>query len=425
MVNSDYILNYKDWNVLTEAISPEDEAAEAPTPVTDILIKSAPLKHGSSKIKAVELAQTLLVNAGFLRGNSGPLKNGVDGDFGGGTLTALTNFLGKGYIDKSDADLLNTKIEDNKLEQDIVISSFNEYVAAKRKASGITTDQGILQDYYDKFYSKKSGFPTPSGNLNNDIVSYIYHKEGGMTDDQDDEGPAKNPMPFSYDSKNKKLKVNGKWINVTGNELPAITKSKVTGNYISNKWHTNRGIIWATWKSSTSGSLKDKAIGWLNVSKEKVSEKYFKLYYKKAISEHGETSSDLANHLLGLIRWGSGPKGLTWYINTYLKKQLDSVEVSTIDECISKYGERITLDLMIKARMNHFNAIVKSNSSKGKYLKGWSNSFLNFHQTFVNNYANSDSATSDDEFTKKTVDGKQVVHKTLPEVIVKGYRSNV
>lgn len=419
MANSGHILNYKDWNVLTEAISPEDLASETPTPVTDILIKSAPIKQGSSDIKAVELVQTLLVSAGFLSGNYGPLKNGVDGDFGGGTSTALTNFLGKGYVDKSDYDLLNTKIEDSNLDQGAVISSYDEYVTAKRKKSGITTDQGMLQDHYDKYYSKKYSFPTPSGNLNNDIISYIYHKEGGMTDDQHDEKPAKNPMPFSYDSKNKKLKVNGTWIKVKDSDLPAITKSKVTGNYISNKWHTNRGIIWATWKSSTSGSLKDKAIRWLNISKEDLSKKYYKLFHKKALSEHGETSSDLANHLLGLIRWGSGPGGLNWYVDTFLKEQLDSVEVSTVDECISKYGERITLDLMIKARMNHYSEIVKRNNSKGIYLKGWSNSFLNFHQTFVNHYANNDISSTDDEFTNKTVDGKKVVDKKLPDVIVK------
>ena len=381
------ILDYSGWKRVFEQAE-----ITGSNPVTDELIKNAPIAKGDPSKKKVGLLQELLRKAGLLKGTGGPLKNGVDGDFGGGTERALTGFIGKPTIEKGDAELLNTKIADKGIDQKEVLKNWEIFGNA---IGLVMTDQGVLQDLYNKYYSKKTGFPTPSGSLRDDVVSYIYFKEGGITDDQDDSGPASDPMPFTYDTSTKKLTDSkGKTVTLSG-LVPSKTKSTVTGTYSSDKWHTNRGVTWGAWKGKSSGSDIEKAKSWLSIDKEAVAKKYFDSYFTPAMSEiGGATNSELANHFIGMVKWGSG--NTYGYMKNYLNPALKQAGIRKtgkdgINEALAKLGEKKTLDIMTKARLDNFEGIGKASPSKQKYVKGWSNSSLNFHNTFVNNYADKET----------------------------------
>ena len=381
------ILDYSGWKRVFE-----QSKVTGSNPVTDELIKNAPIAKGDPSKKKVGLLQELLRKAGLLKGTQGPLKNGVDGDFGGGTETALTNFIGKPTVEKDDAELLNTKIAEKGIDQKEVMKNWEIFGNA---IGLVMTDQGVLQDMYNRYYSKKAGFPTPSGSLRDDVVSYIYFKEGGITDDPDDSGPASDPMPFTYDTGTKKLTDSkGKTVTLSG-LVPRKTKSMVTGTYSSKKWHTNRGVTWNAWKGKSSGSDIEKAKAWLTIDKEAVAKKYFDSYFSRAMSEiGGETNSELANHFIGMVRWGSGNASsyMKKYLNPALKEAgIEKTGKDGINEALTKLGEKKTLDIMTKARLDNFEDIGKESPAKQKYVKGWSNSSLNFHNTFVNNYANKET----------------------------------
>lgn len=384
------ILSYSGWKRVFE----QSETAAGSNPVTDELIKNAPIAKGDPSKKKVGLLQELLRKAGLLKGTQGPLKNGVDGDFGGGTEKALTGFIGKPTIEKDDAELLNTKIAEKGIDQKEVLKNWEIFGNA---IGLVMTDQGVLQDMYNRYYSKKSGFPTPSGSLRDDVVSYIYFKEGGITDDQDDSGPASDPMPFTYDTGTKKLTDSAGKTAMLSGLVPRKTKSNVTGTYSSKKWHTNRGVTWNAWKGKGSGSDIEKAKAWLTIDKEAVAKKYFDSYFTRAMSEiGGATNSELANHFIGMVRWGSG--NASNYVKNYLNPALREAGIEKtgkdgINEALAKLGEKKTLDIMTKARLDNFENIGKANPAKQKYVKGWSNSGLNFHNTFVNNYADKETTT--------------------------------
>lgn len=356
------------------------------TPVTDELIKAAPLKKGGGNKRTNGLLQNLLKRVGLLKGSSGPRKDGVDGNFGGGTQTALENFISKATLEPGDKALLDTKIMEAGIDQAKLIEDWLNW---GELVGMLTRDQGALQAAYDKYFSKKAGFPQASGDLDADVASYIYFKEGGITDDPDDSGPAKNPMPFKYDTATGILTSGDQSIKLEG-LVPKLTKSQVTGGTASTKWHTNRGVTWASWSGTETGSPLEKAKRWLTVDKAHVAQKYYDRYFTPAIAEAGgSTGSRLADHWFGMVKWGSG--NVKSYL-PYLKKELEAVEIQQggsagVKEAIQRLGEQEALALMIKARINQFEAIGQNSSTKQKYVKGWSNSAMNFHNSFVNHYA--------------------------------------
>ena len=351
------------------------------TPATDELIKAAPLKKGGGNKRVNGLLQNLLKRVGLLKGTSGPRKDGVDGDFGGGTQAALEGFIGKPVLEPGDKAVLDTRIQEAGVDQAELVEDWLDW---GELAGMVMRDQGALQAAYDTYFSKKAGFPQASGDLDADIASYIYFKEGGITDDPDDTDPARNPMPFRYDTATGVLTADGKEIKL-GGLIPKQTKSRVTGGTASDKWHTNRGITWATWSGSEQGTPLEKAKRWLTVDKARVAQKYYDKYFTPAIAEAGgSTGSRLADHWFGMVKWGSG--NVKSYL-PHLKSELEAVGIQQensagVKEAIQKLGEQEALGLMIKARINHFKAM-----GKPQYLTGWSNSALNFHNTFVNHYA--------------------------------------
>jgi hypothetical protein len=362
------------------------EAATAATPATDELVKAAPLKKGGGNKRVNGLLQNLLKRAGHLTGTSGPRKDGVDGDFGGGTQAALEGFIGKPVLEPGDREILDSKIQEAGIDQAELVEDWLDW---GELAGMVMRDQGALQAAYDKYFSKKTGFPQASGDLDADVASYIYFKEGGITDDPDDTDPAKNPMPFKYDTATGVLTANGEETKLEG-LVPKQTKSRVTGGTASNKWHTNRGITWATWSGSEQGTPLEKAKRWLTVDKARVAKKYYDKYFTPAIAEAGgSTGSRLADHWFGMVKWGSG--NVKSYL-PHLARELEAAGIQQtgsagVKEAIQKLGEQEALSLMIKARINQFEAIGQNSPAKQKYVKGWSNSAMNFHNSFVNHYA--------------------------------------
>ena len=341
---------------------------------------SLPLVKKSKKKVKVAFLQTVLKNAGLLKGKSGPLKDGVDGDFGGKTEEALKKFIGKVSLKTTeDLEEVDTKVEEEGIEIEEIFSDYDSFKTERKKQLGLPLEnQGVLQADYDNFFSKKSGFPSPSGNINDDIFKYVSFKEGGITDDPRDTSPSKSPMPYLYNTESKELEYNGKIYVISGTNLPPVTESKISSGYASNRWHTNRGIVWKYWGKHTKAmSELDRVKAWINMTDDNV-----KMVYKNAFNwatKNGTaTKSDIANHFLGLIVWGSGNTERFFKIlNPLLKEE----GYSTINDVIDGVSERHALDLMVKARLQEFR-----NIGKPVYLKGWSNSVLNFHNTYVNHY---------------------------------------
>ena len=341
---------------------------------------SLPLVKKSPKKVKVALLQTVLKNAGLLKGKSGPLGDGVDGDFGGKTESALKEFIGKESLKTTeDLDEVDTQVEEKGIAIEDVFSDYDLFKTERKKQLGLPLEnQGILQTDYDSFFSKKSGFPSPSGDINDDIFKYVSFKEGGITDDPRDTSPSKSPMPYLYNTQTRELTFEGQVYKVGGTNLPPATKSTRNGTYASDLWHTNRGIVWKYWgKHTRNMSPLDRAKAWLNMTDDNVKMVY-RNAYNVATKNGTLTKSDIANHFLGLIVWGSGNTERFFKIlNPMLRKE----GYATIDALIDGVSERRALDLMVKARLQEFK-----NIGKPVYLKGWSNSILNFHNTYVNHY---------------------------------------
>lgn len=341
---------------------------------------SLPLVKNSKKKVKVAFLQTILKRAGLLKGKSGPLADGVDGDFGGKTEAALKEFIGKGSLKTTeDIDEVDTQVEEKGLKVDEIFSDYGSFKTERKKQLGLPLEnQGVLQQDYDNFFSKKSGFPSPSGNINDDVFKYVSFKEGGITDDPRDTSPSKSPMPYLYNTQTRELTLDGQVYKVAGTHLPPETKSIRNETYASDLWHTNRGIVWKYWGGHTKNmSALDRAKAWLNMTDENVKMVY-KNAYNKATKNGTLTKSYIANHFLGLIIWGSGNTERFFKI---LNPMLKEEGYATIDAVIDGVSERRALDLMVKARLQEFKDI-----GKPVYLKGWSNSVLNFHNTYVNHY---------------------------------------
>lgn len=113
-----YIKNFKSWKRLYEA-------AEAVETAVDRLSEFGEVKKGDKNTDGVILLQTILRDAGKLTGKSGPLKDGVDGDFGGGTESALSGFIGKTSYAPEDSGTLTTKMEETGKDFSGTLSSFD------------------------------------------------------------------------------------------------------------------------------------------------------------------------------------------------------------------------------------------------------------------------------------------------------------
>lgn len=184
----------------------------------------------------------------------------------------------------------------------------------------------------------------PTGNLEQDIVTFIKAKEGGLTDNQSDSA-SKRPTGVMYTDKGKS----------------------------TDKWHTNKGITWGVFKDYAQklGYLPDAKLFyempndiWLKIYKE--------IYYKPFANL---TPSPLINYYISLWAWGSGVGGA----NSLLKKIGTSV-----NDYLQKYGEKQTLLMLIKARIAFYERLASQKPQNKVFLQGWVNSAISFYKNFEN-----------------------------------------
>jgi peptidoglycan hydrolase-like protein with peptidoglycan-binding domain len=114
-----YINNYTGWRKLYES----SESIES---VVSKLSGMGEIKKGDKDTDGVILLQTILKDSGVLTGKTGPLKDGVDGDFGGGTEGALKGFIGKtSFNSESDGESISSSMESTGRDYSNTIENFN------------------------------------------------------------------------------------------------------------------------------------------------------------------------------------------------------------------------------------------------------------------------------------------------------------
>jgi hypothetical protein len=174
-----FIKDYKNWSKLYE------DVATIQT-VVDKLSSAGELKKGSQKKEEVSLLQTILKDAGLLTGSYGPLKNGVDGDFGGGTEAALNKLIGKTeYIHSSDSQTLTNKMEETGKDFSSTLSTWEKIKAALKSSVvgamiyGKNIDEygesiGIIDKSADNYSSNLKKLNLPESGPIGDIVKSAW-----------------------------------------------------------------------------------------------------------------------------------------------------------------------------------------------------------------------------------------------------------
>jgi hypothetical protein len=163
LIKDMYIANYNKWSKIYEA------AAAVETAV-DRLTEFGEVKKGDKNTDGVILLQTILRDAGKLSGKSGPLKDGVDGDFGGGTETALSGFIGKTSFSPEDAETLTSKMEETGNDFSGTLLSFDNIKDKIETAIFGPKVDGIYADKYGESIGitdkSAANFKTEAGSLN-------------------------------------------------------------------------------------------------------------------------------------------------------------------------------------------------------------------------------------------------------------------
>ena len=342
--------------------------------------------------------QSLLKEIGLLNSKTGPIKNGITCYFNGETEKALSSLTGGIYLDFSDSstkdrliDYLSSKAI-GKMTEDLperIIKTRDASLKAKNPELKPYIDTGLTLPYYDKQW-KEEGALDYKLKLTGDIIKdmYIFNskKEGGLSDNPKDSSPAGNPCPYEFDAKTGKLNFEGKEYQLAINPHLKDSISSITGTSKSNKWHTSRGSIWPTWKSTAAflGITKplDVAKGFFEMTDDNARKVYELTFYNKHVKDKGlETKSSLTNHCIGTAMWASLAHGQKTVENTL--KRLNEYGYSSLNDGIAKVGEKFVTELMLLEQIK----LYESYKNADTYIKGWTNGMLNFHRYFVPKYA--------------------------------------
>lgn len=179
-----------------------------------------------------------------------------------------------------------------------------------------------------------------SDNLDKDIIAYIKYKEGGLTDNSNDSA-SKFPTGVVYTYKGK----------------------------TTDKWHTNAGITWQTFKDSIPNATAEKFYkmsdsDWLTI---------YNKNYKNAFATY--TTNPLINYELSLWAWGSGVSGAKALLNYVNLKYRDFKTI------IEKYPS-LAFDILVIERILFYKRLAEKNPKNKVFLKGWINAHLNFYKHF-------------------------------------------
>lgn len=183
------------------------------------------------------------------------------------------------------------------------------------------------------------------------IIPLIKKWEGGLSDDPNDTWPAKYPAPCTYTD----------------------PKSGRT----SSSWHTNKGIIWATytkWKQR-KGEIPDCA-EWFEMS-DKTWNAIFKSTFWDLYGLDDFPSTPIAN-ILVKSTWGSGTGAGPQMWRSYfgLSSSTSPVQIAAhIKQEISAKGEKQVFDDMWLERERYFKSL-----GNARYIQGWLNAWNDFYK---------------------------------------------
>ena len=349
-------------------------------------------------IKGNTQLQVFLKKLGVLKSKAGPLGDGVTCYFNGETETALKTLCGLDQLDFSNAESMNTFAKSWVNRPEVLDLNFNKALIservtaleAKKPQLELGIDTGLLTKYYNT--SDYKNFEVYNINLTGNILDDMYKfnsvKEGGLSDDPADSGPAASPCPYEFDARTGKLTYNGTTHQLKLNSHLQSSVSIINGGSSSNRWHTSRGVVWPTWKTAAAAmGITDPlmvAKGFFEMTDENARQVYELTFYNPQVKDKGlETISPLVNHCMGTAFWGSLLHGGRTIAGTtaYLKE----MGYSSLNDAIQKIGDKTVTEAMLLVQIDLYEDYAVG--AKAKYRVGWVRGLLNFHKLFVPVYA--------------------------------------
>lgn len=244
----------------------------------------------------------------------------------------------------------------------IFIKSKNSLSSAIESAKSSTPLKAI-EKYKDYFKEYPINI---TGNFFDDLVTYIWYKEGGLSKLESDSA-SKHPTNVSF--------------------------TNPYNGVVSDKWHTNKGITFETFENLAAklGYNKDAKTFY-----EMPKDVWLKIYQNGFANPMKVTDSTLVNSYLSLWAWGSGVGGAKKLLAGFNK------DIGDVKVMLKSEGEKETVKKLAGYRILNFDAIAarkineversnKSKEEKEKLVsqlistrKAWINGVLNFLSHFIN-----------------------------------------
>lgn len=450
------IINYNlgGERVIKEDTDVKTEVSFVPAEIDSLiedLSEVTPISASDHTFDSAALLQAILVDSGYcVHPRTCDYIDGVI-SAGGTTETSLKDFIDKTSLKNEDLEILENEMVKKAVEEGKSYVGTEERVKeAKKRKDKKFRKMGIhleyltpeMAEYFRKWYHHNKKLDVSGDDIEDDMIKYVSKKEGGMADDSRDSASDDNYLPYFYDTKTKILTYKGKNYTLSGDNLAPPTKSKykVTdsgkrafnnkehpkqynkgtlqypNSYKSDKWHTNRGVVWKYYKNAMGGATLKNIKNWLNMTDENLYDYYMSMFYDPV---KNYSSNELVNHFFAIVGWGSGPHTGPPELR---KKILEKTETTTIDEAIEKLGLPVFFDLMVTERGKQFQTY----SSFTSHGTGWMNSLINFHYYFYEKYIKPIADTVDDETSEEIInvinntDAEEEIElvQDLPEVPV-------
>jgi hypothetical protein len=404
-------------NLMNKAVQ-DDEQIRSNRVIKDLKEAAGGFNLGKNVINLRGNAhlQTLLKKLGVLKSKAGPLGDGVTCYFNGETEAALMSLCGLDQIDFSNPESMTTFVKSWVNREEVLAPGFNKSLITERDQAILAKkpelkdyiDTGLMRPYYEQQWVEGGGRDYNAEgkmNLTGDILEDMYKfnsiKEGGLSDDPRDTGPAALACPYEFDSATGKLTYNGMTYQLSINPHLQNSKSLTTGTTKSNRWHTSRGVIWPTWKAAAAdmgiSNPLEVAKGFFEMKDEYAKRVYELTFYNKTVRDAGrETLSTLVNHCIGTASWGSPTHAEKTIANTI--NALNGLGYSGLDDAIQKIGDKIVTEIMLVEQVK----LYLSYKNAATYGRGWTGGLINFHRYFIPVYADMPAREKfPDEYAKR------------------------
>ena len=119
----------------------EDTENSIPKKIIDKLKPDLPFNENSGTIESILLLQKTLVALGKLNKDYGIDNDGVDGDFGSDTKTALKSVINSDELSENNIGVFETFLEKNKSKITNVISDYESFIERFKDMGGVTLDK--------------------------------------------------------------------------------------------------------------------------------------------------------------------------------------------------------------------------------------------------------------------------------------------